>query len=102
MDYGILITSGVGVLTSLLSGTVLIKIGSMNKHNEKREDYRKKEGVLLLKNLDAIGTLSEMTALCYKGVKPNGELDKAIADRQVVKAELKEHLYEGSEEMKSN
>lgn len=88
------------ILPSLISGLVLFKIGTMNRSSESREDNRQREGVLLLKSLDAIGSLSEMTALCYKGVKPNGELDKAIEERRKIKKELQDHLYEEHEEMK--
>ena len=90
-------------------------IGKMNKKEKEDRDMatrlteleatkeanRKKEGVLILKNLDAIGTLSEITALCYKhDRKPNGELDTAIKARQEAKQAFRDHLYEEHEQNK--
>ena len=67
----------------------------------RKEANRKREGVLILQNLDAIGSLSEITALCYKhDRKPNGELDTAIKARQEAKQAFRNHLYEEHEENK--
>jgi len=102
MEYQLIFAAA---LPSIISGFVLMKLGAKDRRDEKRdiirEKNRRKEGVLLLKNLDAIGALSEITAICYKNdKKPNGELDEAIAIRRQAKKDFKDHLYEEHEENK--
>lgn len=100
MGEELLMSLLIAIIPTAVSAVILSRINAMNKRSDNMEERRKEEGVLLLKSLDAIGNLSEMTALCYKGIKPNGELDRAIAERQKVKQELRNHLYTVHEELK--
>jgi len=87
-------------IPSILSGVVLIVINKTNIKNEHREDARKKENILILKSIDAIGTLSEQTARCLRGEKPNGELTAALEYRKKVKHDMEDHLMEVNAELK--
>ena len=80
------------VLPSLLSAVIIMRLNKINKENEKRNQSRKTENILILKNLDAIGTLSEQTTKCFKGEKLNGELDNALAYRRQMKHEMEDYL----------
>lgn len=88
----IVLTVIIAAIPSVISGAVLIAINTGNKKSDAREDARKKESILILKNIDAIGTLSEQTARCFRGEKPNGELTAALEYRKKLKHELEDHL----------
>lgn len=90
----------IAVVPSILSGTVLLAMKKWNKKSETRDNARRKEAILLLKNVDAIGTLAEQTARCLRGEKPNGELSAALDYRQKLKHELEDHLMEVNAAMK--
>jgi hypothetical protein len=85
---------GLMALPSIVSGVVLLRINTIKNSGEAREESRKKESILILMNLDAIGALSEQAARCLKGEKPNGVLDEALSYRQKCKHELSEHLMQ--------
>lgn len=82
------------VIPSVLSGAVLIVLNRVNKSNEKRDEARRKENILVLKNIDAVGCLAYQTARCLKGEKPNGDLTKAMEYREQQKHALEDHLME--------
>lgn len=86
------------ILPSILSGTVLIVIGRSNKRNERKEELRKQESILILGNIDAIGTLSYQTARCHKGECPNGDLTEAMEYQKQQKINLQKYLREVSAE----
>jgi hypothetical protein len=79
---------------SILSGSALIIINKWNHKSERREDARRKENILLLKNVDAVGCLAEQTARCFRGEKPNGDLTAALEYRKKQKHALEDHLME--------
>lgn len=84
----------VATVPSILSGAALIVIGRYNKRSEKRESSRRTESILILKNIDAIGTLTELTAKCVKNGAVNGDMDAALAYRTKMKHDLEDHLIE--------
>lgn len=88
------------VIPSILSGVVLIVINRSNRRIDSREDARRKENVLILKNIDAVGTLTELTAKCVKNGAVNGDMDKALEYRKKMKHELEDHLMEVNAEAK--
>lgn len=113
MTFEILIVPLILAIVPTVTTTWIIGKMNMREREEKKmavtlmeleatkEANRKREGVLILQNLDAIGSLSEITALCYKqNRKPNGELDAAIKARQEAKQAFRDHLYEEHEERK--
>jgi len=91
----------IAVVPSILSGVILLALRQWNKKNEKREDMRKEEGILILRNIDAIGTLAEQTVRCIRGEKPNGELSAALDYRKKMKHELEDHLLKVNADAKS-
>jgi hypothetical protein len=82
----------IGAFQTVLTGVILLAIRSWNKKNEKREEMRKEGDVLVLQNIDAIGTLADRSARCIKGEKVNGELDAAMEHRTNMKHALETHL----------
>ena len=87
-----------GIVSSIITGVVLMKITAMDKKNDRKEELRKKECVLTLKNVDAVGSLAEQTARAVKGEKLNGELDEALTYRKRMKHELEDFLIEANAE----
>ena len=87
---------------SIISGIVLLMVRRSNKKSDTREANRITESILVFKNMDAIGTLGDITAKCVKkGEKPNGDMDDAIAYRSEMKHKLEDHLIKVNAEMKN-
>lgn len=83
----------IAVIPSVLSGAILLVFRRWTKKNDKREEMRKEESILVLQNIDAIGTMADITAKCLKkGEKPNGELEDAMTYRTNMKHALENHL----------
>lgn len=89
-----LISAGAGLLTLFISIFLPYKLNKMSKRTEAHETLRRTESVLIMKNIDAIGTLAEKTAVCVKNQRVNGDLDAAIAYRAKQKHEMEEYLYD--------
>jgi hypothetical protein len=66
---------GVG---GIISGAVLRRLDKMEKRQDKREEARKQESVLVIKGLKACGHLSEATAIAMKRGHANGETETAL------------------------
>lgn len=98
MDY--IISIAIAVVPSVLSGAVLLKLSRTASKSDAREKARVEENILILGNLDAIGTLADRTARCVKGEKVNGELDEAITYRIKKKHDLETHLIKVNAELK--
>lgn len=82
-----------GAFQTVLTGVILLAIRKWDKKNEKRDEMRKEGDVLVLQNIDAIGTMADVTARCVKkGEKPNGDLDRAMDYRTDMKHALENHL----------
>jgi hypothetical protein len=72
-----IIFSALGVGT-IISRLVLRKIDKMDQKQDNREEFRKKESVLLFRGIQAIGHLSEATAENQKLGHANGKTDDAL------------------------
>ena len=66
---------GVG---GIISGVILRKIDRMEKKQDKRDDARAKESVLIVRGLQAVGHLAEATAIAQKNGHTNGEMETAF------------------------
>lgn len=88
------------ILPSVISGIILGKFQSWQKRDAHMEELRQKESFLIMKNIDAIGCLSEQTARCIRGEKPNGELTKALKYRKEQQHELEDHLMQVNAKLK--
>lgn len=83
----------IAVIQSVLTGVILLAIRNWNKKNEKRDEMKKEGDILVLQNIDAIGTMADITAKCVKkGEKPNGDLEDAMVYRTNMKHALENHL----------
>lgn len=89
-----------GITSSIFSGLALVLIGRWLKKSDKLDASRRRENVLILKNIDAIGCLAYQTARCLKGEKLNGDLDAAMKYRELQKHALEDHLMEVNAEHK--
>lgn len=87
-------------IPSVISGIVLYKINRSSSRADEREKARIQENILILGNLDAIGSLSELATKCLQGQKLNGELQAALEYRKNQKHELEKHLIRVNAEMK--
>jgi len=66
---------GVG---GIISGLVVRKIDKIDKKQDRRDESRVKENVLIVSGLQAIGHLSEATAIAQKNGHTNGEMETAF------------------------
>lgn len=66
---------GVG---GIISGVILQKIGRMEKKQDKRDNARMKESVLIVRGLQAVGHLAEATAIAQQKGYTNGEMETAF------------------------
>ena len=93
MDKAALIISIVG---SIISGMVLFLLKRFfNKRDRKEEEHRenvKKENVLILKSIDAIGKLTYANAIAIRDGKTNGELKDGLESYKEVSAEMYDYL----------
>lgn len=89
-----------GTISSIFSALVLLFIAWWKAKSDKKDALARKENVLILKNIDAVGCLAYQTARCLKGEKPNGDLDRAMEYRELQKHAMEDHLMEVSAEHK--
>lgn len=89
-----LISASAALMTLFISIFLPYKLNKMSKVGEEHEIMRRKESVLIMKNIDAVGTLAEKTAVCVKNGHVNGDLDAAVAYRAKQKHEMEEYLYD--------
>lgn len=77
MEYVTIIISTLGV-GGMISGILLRRLDRMEKKQDSREEASKRESVLIIKGLKAVGHLSEATALAQKRGHTNGETETAL------------------------
>ena len=93
MDKAALIISIVG---SIISGMVLFLLKRFfNKRDKREEELRnnsKKENILILKSIDAIGKLTYANAIAIRDGKTNGELKDGLESYKEVSSEMYDYL----------
>jgi hypothetical protein len=72
-----IIISALGV-GGIISGLVLRRIDKMDQKQDNREESRKNESILIIRGIQAIGHLSEATAIAQKNGHTNGEMETAF------------------------
>jgi hypothetical protein len=72
-----IIISALGV-GGIISGVILRRMDKMEKKQDKRDDARAQESVLIVRGLQAVGHLAEATAIAQKNGHVNGEMDTAF------------------------
>jgi len=83
---------GVG---SLIVALIMWRIGKMDKAQEGREAARVKENALIIKDLQAVGHVSERCAIAaQKAGLVNGEMAEALDHYKKTKDDLNTYLIE--------
>lgn len=77
MEILTIIISVLGV-GGVISGVILRRIDRMEKRQDRRDDARAKESVLIVRGLQAVGHLAEATAIAQKKGCVNGEMETAF------------------------
>jgi Mn2+/Fe2+ NRAMP family transporter len=88
----------ISVIGSVISGVALFLFQRWFKKRDAREEARDKakakENVLVIKSINAVGNLTEATAIALQDGKTNGEMHKALAEYATVDKEMYDYLLE--------
>ena len=88
----------ISIVCSVISGMTLFFLQRFFKKKEEqdkqKEDARRKENILILKSIDAIGKLTYANAIAIRDGRTNGELKDALKDYHNVRDELYDYLLE--------
>lgn len=83
---------------SVISGMALFFLQRYFKSKDKRDEQRDKEmakeNILILKNINAIGRLTEANSIALRDGKNNGEMCIALEEYSKVDKELYNYLLE--------
>ncbi|MBR3691406.1 MAG: hypothetical protein IKL89_01740 [Clostridia bacterium] len=87
-----------GCIPSLLTGILLYLVQRvlrrMEKRGEHRADWERERTLLMLKNLNAIGGITEKIAVCVKNERVNGDLEERMREYKREKSRLEDFLRE--------
>jgi len=90
----------ISVTASIISGMVLFFLQRFfkkkSKKDEERDAAKRKENLLILKSIDAIGKLTYADAIAIRDGKTNGEMKTAIEAYKKADEELYDFLLEQS------
>ena len=88
----------ISLCASLVSGVTLYFVQRFFKKREAKEDEKdaaeKRENILILKSVNAIGKLTEANAIAIRDGRTNGELHTALDEYEKVERELYQYLLE--------
>ena len=88
----------ISLCASLVSGVTLYFVQRFFKKREAKEDEKdaaeKRENILILKSVNAIGKLTEANAIAIRDGRTNGELHAALDEYEKVERELYQYLLE--------
>ena len=88
----------ISLCASLVSGVTLYFVQRFFKKREAKEDEKdaaeKRENILILKSVNAIGKLTEANAIAIRDGRTNGELHAALDEYEKVDRELYQYLME--------
>ena len=88
----------ISIASSIISGMVLFFLQryfkNKAKHDEERDAAKRKENLLILKSIDAVGKLTYADSIAIRDGKTNGEMKTAIAAYKKADQELYEFLLE--------
>ena len=88
----------ISVLGSVVSGTALFLLQRWFKKKDARDERmdkaKAKENVLIIKSINAVGNLTEATAIALQDGKTNGEMHKALKEYAAVDKEMYNYLLE--------
>lgn len=88
----------ISVVGSVVSGTALFLLQRWFKQKDKRDEQTEKvlakENVLIIKSINAVGKLTEATAIALVDGKINGEIHSALSEYSTVDKEMYNYLLE--------
>lgn len=88
----------ISLCASLVSGVTLYFVQHFFKRRDAKEDEKdaaeKRENILILKSVNAIGKLTEANAIAIRDGRTNGELHTALDEYEKVERELYQYLLE--------
>ncbi len=92
------LTIVISVLGSVVSGTALFLLQKWFRKKDARDEQRDKdkakENVLIIKSINAVGHLTEATAIALRDGKTNGEMHTALDEYSEVDKEMYNYLLE--------
>lgn len=94
MGITAIITILTSVSSSVIAGCLMFYINRREKKEDEREEARLKRTYLLLKNIQAQGSVLEKVAVCVKNGRVNGDMEEALQYQMEMKHELKDFLDE--------
>lgn len=88
----------ISICASVISGVTLFFVQRFFRHREEHEKEKdaaeKRENILILKSVNAIGKLTIANAIAIRDGRTNGELHTALDDYGKVEKELYDYLLE--------
>lgn len=92
----------ISIAGSVISGTVLFFLkryfNKQDKKEHERDELRKKESILVLKSIDAIGKLTYANSIAIRDGKTNGELKAGLKAYHDIEQETYDYLLERNSE----
>jgi membrane protein implicated in regulation of membrane protease activity len=91
----------ISIASSIVSGMVLFFLQRFFKRKEdndkKRDEAKRRENILILKSIEAVGKLTYADAIAIRDGKTNGEMKAAVKAYNEANEELYNFLLEQSE-----
>ena len=88
----------ISICSAVISGMVLFFMQGYfkkkAKRDEERDEAKRKENVLILKGLDAVGKLTYADAIAIRDGKTNGEMKAALEAYHKANQEMYDYLLE--------
>ena len=88
----------ISIASSIISGMVLFFLQRFFKNNAKKDEERdaakRRENLLILKSIDAVGKLTYADSIAIRDGKTNGEMKTAIEAYKKADQELYEFMLE--------
>ncbi|OJU14890.1 MAG: hypothetical protein BGN88_06420 [Clostridiales bacterium 43-6] len=81
-------------IPSIISAVVLYKLNQSTKRSNKNHELNRKENIIIMKNIQAIGRLSKANAIAIRDGKINGELTSAVECYEKATCEMDNFLLE--------
>ena len=88
----------ISIASSIVSGLVIYFLKKYFDKKEakdnKKEELKRKENILILKSIDAIGKLTYANSIAVRDGKTNGELKEGLKAYNDVKKDMYDYLLE--------
>ena len=88
----------ISIISSIISGLIIYFLkryfDKKEAKDNKKEELKKKESILILKSIDAIGKLTYANSIAVRDGKTNGELKEGLKAYNDVKKDMYEYLLE--------